>query len=685
MPRRSFLALALLPLLAASSATADEGMWPFNMVPVAQIQKDHGVTLTPEWLDHLRLSSVRLNVGGSGSFVSSRGLVLTNHHVASDCIAKIATPTHDYLATGYVAGKDGPEVPCPDLEVNELVSIAEVTAEVKAARQPGMNDAQANVAMKGAMSQIEKRCADAAGPAFRCDVVTLYGGGKYDLYKYQRFSDVRLVFAPEADVAFFGGDPENFTYPRYDVDMALFRIYGQDGQPVHPAAWLKWEPAGPSEGDTVFVSGHPGRTDRMRTAAQLETLRDVVYPYVLEFLGREREALQAFADFYGPEGKREIREHIFGIQNSEKGIGGMLRGLRDPAIMRKKRDEEAALRAAVAKDPQLAAQYGSTWDDIGRVQAIYKQVFNRYVLLESTPGELAAIARDLVRAPAELSKPNADRLREYRDSALPSLEQKLFSDAPVYGNVEAVTTRLWLERLARDLPEAARAVLGGETPARRAAEMVAGTRLSDVNVRRALWGGGQAAVDASTDPLVVAMRTIDEGARAVRKRYDDEIEGPMRSASQRIAAATFAASGTSVYPDATFTLRLSIGTVRGYRDNGRDVAWATDLAGMYAHATGKQPLALPQRWLDAKANVDGHARLDFVSTDDTTGGNSGSPVVNAAGNLIGLLFDGNITSLANTIAYSDVTARSVSVDTQAMLEVLRHVYGADALVAELLQ
>ncbi len=686
---RPVLAFPLLAALAIAPghAHADEGMWPFNMVPKDSIQKDHGVALSDAWLDHLRLASVRFNGVGSGSFVSAKGLVLTNHHVASDCIAKLARPGKDFHADGYVAGIDGPEAKCPDLELNQLVGMDDVTDKVLAAKTAGMNDAEANKAMKGTMAQLEKDCTDKTG--LRCDVITLYAGGKYHLYKYKKYTDIRLVFAPEFEVAFFGGDPDNFTYPRYDYDLALFRVYEGD-KPITPKDYLKWNPAGPKEGDTVFVSGHPAGTERMDTVAQVECIRDVTYAYYLGMLHRDRALLVEFAKAGGPEAEREVREQVFGIDNSIKAISGEVAGLRDPALVKKKKDAEAALRKAVDADPKLKASYGTVWDDIARAQKALASMYKRYAALErgDRRSDLLHVARDLVRLPHELATPNDQRLREYRESNLESLKLQLLSPAPVYGGVEAALLRSWLERIVRDLgPNDAlvKKVLAGRTPARATQEMIAGSKLADVYARRKLLDGGQAAVDASTDPLIVFMRTIDEDARAVRKRYEDEVEGPMRKEGQRVAQAVFAVKGTSVYPDATFTLRLSVGVVKGYVERGKTIPWSTDFAGMFKHATGKDPYKLPQRWLDKKPALKLDTPLNLVSTNDIIGGNSGSPLVDANGALVGLIFDGNLSSLPNDFVYEETTQRAVSVDTAGILEAMSHVFGASALVAELLQ
>jgi hypothetical protein len=697
-PLRSLLVAAAVT--ASAPALADEGMWPFDLVPVARIAQEHHVALSPTWLDHVRLASVRFNSGGSGSFVSAHGLVLTNHHVAADCIAKIASAGHDYLATGYLAGKGGPEIPCPDLELDQLQSTEDVSARVHAARQPGMSDADANTAMKAQMAIIEKECHGATGQ--RCDVVTFYAGAMYRLHRYRRFTDVRLVFAPEVAIAFFGGDPDNFNYPRFDLDLALFRVHGADGQPLDSQAfYLPFSARGPKDGDVVFTSGNPGRTDRDATVAQLETLRDVVYPRTIARLTAWRAGLTRYAKS-GAEANRQAREAIFGVENSLKATLGFEGGLRDPALLRKKRDEEAKLRAGVDASPELKAKYATAWDEVARVEKAYAELYPRLEAYESAVrGQLLRDARDLVRLAAQSKLPNDQRLPEYRETQLDELRSHVLASAAMYPGVEAVFVEEWLTLLQAAVGKEPRSgsgplsssvrdpvaqVLAGRTPAQAAREIVAQSRLFDVYARRALWDGGQAAVDASTDPVIVAMRTLEPAAMAARKQSDDAIEAPLRALGRKVAEAKFAVVGTSAAPDATFTLRLSIGVVKGYDDRGQRVPWATDFAGLFRHATGVDPLKLPPRWVEARGRLlatAGATPMNFVSTNDIIGGNSGSPVVGASGEIVGLIFDGNLPSLPDRFVYQDTTARAVSVDTAAILEALRTIYGADALSQEL--
>ena len=676
------LAGLALTCTGSRDARADEGLWPFNMAPKERIQKDHNVAITDAWLDHVRLSSVLFG-GASGSFVSPNGLVLTNHHVGAGCIDRLGRAGKDYLTTGYLAGKDGPEAKCSALEVSVLLSIEDVTEKVRAARKPDMNDADANTAMKGAMSELEKSCAEKAG--LRCNVVTLYAGGKYDLYTYKKYTDVRLVFAPEQDMASFGGDPDNLTYPRYDFDMALFRVY-ENGQPIHPKEYLSWSPAGPKDGETVFLSGHPETTGRLATLAQLATFRDKVYPAWLERRGIDLQRLRAFGR-ESNEAAREVQGEVNFHENIVKVVGVWLRSLKDPALLQKKAADEAQLRQAIDADPKLKQSYASLFDEVAATQKKQAELYQRYFALERPPSSrLLGFARTLVRLPAELDVPNEKRLREYNDSNLASLKDTLFSPAPVYGGMEVVFVRSWLERLVRALGPGAptvKAILAGRTPERAARELVAGSKLFDVYARQKLEAGGKQAIAESTDPAIALMRSLDPEARAIRKRSDDEVEGPSRKQGERIAQAVFAVRGTSLAPDATGTLRLSVGVVKGYTENGKSVPWTTNVAGLYAHATGAPPLKLSERWVSAKTALRPDTPFNFVSTVDHSPGNSGSPVVNAKGEFVGLLFDGNLTSFGNQFVYGEVTQRSVSVHPHVILEALSKVYGATELAQEL--
>lgn len=668
-------------------AVADEGMWLYNQPPKDKIKAKYGFELTQEWLDHVRLSSVRFNNGGSGSFVSADGLTFTNHHVGAGCVQQLSTEGHDYIKTGFYAKTQAEEAKCPNLELNQLVGIEDVTDKINAGVKPGMSAAEVGQAQRAAMSQVEKDCSTATG--LRCDVVTFYSGQVYNLYQYKKYTDVRLVFAPEFDAAFFGGDPDNFEYPRYDLDITFFRVYEND-KPAHLDNYLKWSPRGVSDNELIFVSGHPGNTSRLLTVAQLQFLRDVQYPSVLDILAKRVALLQDFSK-QSEENARIAKEEIFGLQNSLKAIGGYQQGLLDKSIMDSKSADEAKLRASFKTDAKNAGA-PDPWDEMAQAMQLQKSIYANMTYLERLRGfpRLAQMARILVRAAAEKPKPNQDRMREFRDSALPSLEQQLFSAEPIYKNLETAN-------LAESFNEMQGAMgkdnsdlqkfLQGKTPADAAKDLIANTRLEDVAVRKQLYEGGQAAIDASTDPLIVAMRAIDPDARAVRKDFEDKIDSVVRRDGTVIAKARFAQSGFTQPPDATFTLRLSYGVVKGYQENGKAIHFDTNIGGAYEHAAAhdsKPPYNLPESWIHSKSKLDLKTPLNFVSTADIIGGNSGSPTVNKKGEVVGIIFDGNIESLAGNFAYSDVQARAVSVDSRGIQEALRKIYGATALADELM-
>jgi len=674
--------------LFSTVASADEGMWLFNAPPKDKIKAKYGFELTQPWLDHVRLSSVRFNNGGSGSFVSADGLTFTNHHVGAACVQQLSTEGHDYIKTGFYAKTQAEEAKCPNLELNQLVGIEDVTDKVNAGMKPGMSAAEAGQAQRAAMSQIEKDCTTSTG--LRCDVVTFYSGEVYNLYKYKKYTDVRLVFAPEFDIAFFGGDPDNFNYPRYDLDITFFRVY-ENGKPAHLDNYLRWSRTGVKDGDLIFVSGNPGSTGRLLTMAQLDFLRDVQYPSLLKMFARRISLLQDFSK-ESEENARIAKEDIFGLQNSLKAITGYDSGLTDKTIMQQKADEEAKLQASFQANPKNKG-VANPWEEIAGAMKVQKSIYSDLTYLERMrgfAGHLSGIAHTLVRASEERPKPNQDREREYRDSALPSLEQQLFSTAPIYKNLETVLLADSLgemaEALGKENPDVQK-ILQGRTPAEAAKDLIANTKLDDVAVRKELWDGGKAAVDASKDPLIVAMRAIDPDARAARKEYEDKVESVVRQDGTIIAKARFEQSGFSQPPDATFTLRLSYGQVKGYEENGKAIPFDTHIGGAFEHAAAhgdKPPYNLPESWIKAKPNLDLKTPLDFVSTADIIGGNSGSPTVNKKGEVVGIIFDGDIQSLVWNFAYSDKQGRAVSVDSRGIQEALRKVYGATALADELM-
>jgi hypothetical protein len=686
--KRFLSVLLTFAFMFSTLASADEGMWLYNAPPKDQIKATYGFELTQEWLDHVRLSSVRFNNGGSGSFVSADGLTFTNHHVGAGCVQQLSTEGHDYIKTGFYAKTQAEEAKCPNLELNQLVGIEDVTDKVNVGVKPEMSAADAGQAQRAAMSQIEKDCSTATG--LRCDVVIFYSGQVYNLYKYKKYTDVRLVFAPEFDIAFFGGDPDNFTYPRYDLDITFFRVY-ENGKPAHLDNYLQWSRTGVKDGDLIFVSGHPGNTGRMLTMAQIEFLRDVQYPSTLKLLHRRVTLLQEFSK-QSEENTRIAKEDIFGLQNSLKAITGYQSGLLDKTIMEVKAADQAKLRTAFKSDPKNATA-ADPWEEIAQAIKLQQSIYPSLTYLERLRGfnsHLAQAARLLVRAAAEKPKPNQERMREFRDSNLPSFEQQLFSTEPIYKNLEAALLTDSLsemqDALGKDNADVQK-VLQGKSPADAAKDLITSTKLDDVAVRKQLYQGGQTAIDASTDPLIVAMRAVDPAARVARKQFEDKVDAVVRRDGTIVAKARFAQSGFAQPPDATFTLRLSYGAVKGYEENGKPIAFATNIAGAYEHAAehdSKSPYNLPESWTKSKASLDLKTPLNFVSTADIIGGNSGSPTVNKKGEVVGIIFDGNIESLPWNFAFSDVQGRAVSVDSRGIQEALRKVYGANALADELL-
>ncbi len=687
----SFLLVLLAPAARPSRAPMtrpDEGMWLLNKLPRKLLKEKHGFAVADEWVEHVQKSAVRISTGGSGSLVSAQGLVMTNHHVGSDLIDKLSTPEKNYMEQGFFARTQAEELACPDVEMDILWAIEDVTERVKGAAKSGMSAAEANDARRAAMTTIEKEAGERTGLV--CEMVTLWQGGAYHLYQYKRYTDVRLVMAPEKGIAFFGGDPDNFEFPRYDLDMCFFRIY-EDGKPLAPEHHLEWSPAGTQENELVFVAGHPGRTERLFTVAHLEFLRDVVYPISLRNLWRREVQLQTFSG-RSEENRRIAENDLFGYQNSRKARTGIYQGLQDQRLMDGKRAAEKKLRDAVAANPEWQKQWGDAWQKIEAAQRDYAGFYTRY----SSPGvgrvgmgTLFGVARTLVRVAEEKPKESSARLREYRDSALPSLELGLFSPAPVHVALEidwlASGLQLLGEMLGGNDPSVVKA-LGGLPPRLRAEEIVLGTKLLDIEERKRLYAGGKAAMDACKDPMIELARLFDAENRALRKRYEDQVEAVEREAYAKIAAAQFAVLGDEIYPDATFTLRLAFGTVRGFSENGQAVAPYTDFAGLYAKSAereNREPWELPARWVERKDALALDTEYNFVSDCDIIGGNSGSPVVNAEGQVVGLIFDGNIQSLVLDIAYEGEQARAVSVDSRAIVESLRKVYDMPALADEL--
>jgi hypothetical protein len=692
MRLRKFLCALLLALFSLQTlnfaALADEGMWTFNNVPRADIKKKYGFDVNDDWLKKVQLASVRFNNGGSGSFVSPTGLVLTNYHIVEDIVNEVSTPQKDLAKEGFVAHSRAEEIKAPSLELNVLMSIEDVTNRVNGAVKTGMSDAEAFAARRAEISAIEGESTKATG--LRSDVVTLYQGGQYNLYRYKKYTDVRLVFVPEFQAAFFGGDPDNFNFPRFNIDMALVRIYEND-QPVHPANYFKWSTTGAKEGSLVFVTGNPGSTARLDTVAHLEELRDTSIPIILRLLERREIMLKKYMAM-GQEQTRQAQNELNSIQNSLKVYRGQIQGLKDKALIGRKTTEEGALRKSIAANPERQKMYGDAWDAIAKAHQGLPSYIRERRIFDQAGGfntTLFGFARTLVRLAAESEKPNAERLPEYTDARRASLDLALYSPAPIHDDFEKLKLTDSLEFMVELLGpenELAKQVLNGKTPAARASELIEGTKLKDPAYRKELAAGGRQAIDSSTDPMIVVARLIDPKARELRKRYENEVTGVERANYSKIARALFETEGTKLYPDATFTLRLSYGAVKGYQENGKKITPFTTLGGLYDRAGRFRyefPYNLPQRWMDKKSALDLNTQFNFVSTNDIIGGNSGSPTINQNGELVGLIFDGNIQSLVGDFMYDESVNRAISVDARAMLEVLRKVFDANDIAAEL--
>ncbi len=676
---------ALIALgLAGLPAAADEGMWPFNRLPLEQIEKVHGVTIDSEFIERLRKASVRFNNGGSASFVSAKGLVMTNHHVASDCIKKLSSKEKDYIKDGFHAETASAEMKCPDLEINVLMSIETVTDRINAKVTPEMTEKDRFEAQRAATAEVEKACKDETG--LRCDVVKLYAGGIFDLYRYQRYTDVRLVFAPEFHAAFFGGDPDNFTYPRYCMDVAFLRVY-EDERPIKSPAYLRWSKQGAAADEVVFVSGHPGRTNRLMTEVQLRFEGEIRIPLMLDWLHGMARDLREFGE-RDEESARLARDELFRFDNSIKAYSGMQGGLNSAGLMAAKAKAEKKLRESIERDPEKQKQFGDAWDVIATAQKIKREIYEEY-RLSGTLGFFSkyfSIARHLFRLSQELPEPNTERLPEYQEAGLESLYQQIYSPAPIYDDVEIVKLTRSLtelrERLGHENPMVKK-VLGDSSPGEVARRLIKGTKLKDVEFRKELGADQAKKAGKSNDPMIALVRSIDKEARRLRKRYEDEVEAIENAHGSRISQARFAVLGTGAYPDATFTLRLAVGAVKSYEENGKTIAPFTEFGGLYEKATGEDPYILPQSYLSRRGEIDAKTPYNLVSTNDITGGNSGSPLVNRRAEVVGIIFDGNIQSLSNSFLYSETQARAVSVDSRGIMEAIDKVYRASRVVEEL--
>jgi hypothetical protein len=670
--------------LFTAAVSADEGMWTFDHPPTKLIEDKYHFTLTQPWLDHVRLASARLNDGGSGSFVSPHGLLLTNHHVAAGQLQKNSTPEHDYIKNGFYATAPDQEIKSPDLEVDVLISTEEVTGRIRAAVKGAQNADDEFALRRKTIAEIEKESQQKTG--LRSDVVTLYQGGEYWLYRYKKYTDIRIVFAPEQQAASFGGDPDNFTYPRYDLDMALFRVY-ENGKPIDTPNYLKWNSKGAADDELVFVSGNPGSTERSDTLAELEAERDADLPNILKMLHGRLDVERKYSAS-STEHARQAATEILELENSVKALGGEYRGLNDEHVMDTKRADEEKFKAAVMANPQWKAAYGSAWDEIAAAQKkAASRVKEQY--FHSTDSRFSGLAKTIVEYVAEIKKPDGERLAGYHDAQLDSLRFGLFSPAPVYRDMEiariAGALELDLQELGPDDPFI-KTMLGGKSPREAALGLVNSTHLDDPAVRKQLIEGGQSAVDASTDPEIVLARKLDPMRREFVKWMQENVQSVDQRASTALGQARFAVYGRSIYPDATFTLRLSYGQVKGYPMNGTKAPPKTTFYGLYDRASSfdfQGPFWLSSRYLEGRAKLDLSTPFNFVTTNDIIGGNSGSPVINRDGEIVGLVFDGNIESLVGDYVYDIETNRTVAVHTGAMTEALRKLYGAQKLLDEM--
>ena len=671
----SFIALTL-------TAKADEGMWTYDNFPAARVAEQFGVRIDQPWLDRVRNATVRL-AGCSASFVSEQGLILTNHHCITACLAENSSKDKSLLDDGFLARANTEEIKCPTQIADVLVAMENITPQVEASTA-NLDDREANEARKRTLTALEQACEQQHQQ--KCQSVTLYNGGQYFLYRYKRYTDIRLVFAPEAGIAAFGGDPDNFQFPRWCLDMAFLRAY-ENGKPARIANPLSINFAGAEPGEFVLVSGHPGSTDRLLTVSQLQKLRDTDLPPALLRSSELRGRYIQFAKT-SDENRRIVDESLSGLENGIKVRRKLLDALLDENMMAGKRREESALSTRVASDAQFA-NVGDPWADIERANLRARELNNELTFFEGAAGfnsRLFRYARSLVRAAEERQKPSGERLREYTDTSLPRLEQQMRAAVPFYADMERLTLSFSLERMREWLgPDdpTVRSLLATDSPDTLATRLIEGSTLADPAVRLALWNGGQSAIDASDDPMIKLARMIDERSRKIRKLYEDEVEAPIRVAETKIAKLRFEIYGTAVYPDATFTLRLNYGTVQGWREDGREIAPYTELSTLFERATGQAPFAIPQSWLAVRDQLDLRTRFNSTSNNDIVGGNSGSALLNAKGEIVGLMFDGNIHSISGSYWFDTEKNRSVAVHPAIMREALRKVYRADHLLKEL--
>lgn len=665
-------------LLFATYAGAEEGMWTFNGVPVEAIRKQYGTELTPEWLEHIQKSCLRVSLGGSASFVSNQGLFLTNHHVGSTAIYHLSSSERNLMDNGFLAKTRDEEIPCPNMYVDQLISIQDVTAVINAKTEKGESLSDRQTLRQAAIAEIKEKALKETG--LQPEIVSLYQGARHHLYLYQRYSDIRLVMCPEKSIAFFGGDTDNFEYPRYDLDICFFRVY-QDGKPLSTDHFLKWSKEGPKLSEPLFVAGHPGKTRRMLTSANLEFLNVQEFSLMQKWLANRRFKLQAFGKT-SLENQRISEQDLFSIENSLKVFNRLCSDLQNTSMIADKKKEELALAVTQTTNP---------WQNIENALNKAKPYYSQYVVLDgmgSNYSKLFVWAKTLVRLSREIEKPNEDRLKEFTDSEIPGIELSLFSNEPVYKELERVRLLDSLQR-TMDLLGAkhpvSRIIRNHQPLENRVSDLLDKTVLFDLESRKKLYHNLKE-VQTSTDPFIILAREIDPFSREVRLKKEKELDAALNENYDAIAKILFEKYGETAYPDATFTLRLSYGSMKGYLENDQFIDPMTVLNGAFEKSkknNNEEPYNLPPSWIAKEEALKKDSPMNFVSTNDIVGGNSGSPVINKEGEIVGLIFDGNAQSISWGFKFEDIQGRATSVHSTGILEALKNVYGADNLIREI--
>lgn len=667
-------------------------MWTFDYPPVKYFERTYGFTPDEKWFDNARLSALRLS-GCSASFISSDGLVMTNHHCARYALDKVNKPGEDLPDSGFYAPTLNDERRVDGMYADQLISMKDVTAEVQEAFERGKTDEEKVAERNREIQKLQKDAWEEykksqPNDSIYAQVVTFYNGGKYSLYIYKRYTDIRLVFAPQLIVAYFGGDYDNFTYPRYDLDVSLFRIY-QDGKPLNTEHYFRWSNSGAQENEPVFVIGNPGRTSRLLTVAQLEFNRDYSYPYIVNLL---KDAMDIYSKYIEqhPDKKLEYQTRLFGISNSYKAYTGYLGGLRDQYLMARKRAFEKKFREAVDANPVLKEKYGSVWKEIARIQKEKAEIYEKFQAYNVTGlgrSSYFNIASRLIQYAKAMKMPESNRPMDYKGGALDSTKKKFFPS-----NFNPDIEKMFLEYQLGFMSsvfgtsnEAFNRLLGGRTPTDAAHDLATTTFLGDSSRVVAMLNGSPDAILSSSDPFIQYMESIQKEASEMQARYQN-LSAREATQGQKLGHALYDVYGTSIPPDATFTLRIADGVVKGYEYNGTIAPPLTTFYGMYNryYSFGKKyPWYLPGNWSNPPADFNLSTPLDFVATNDIIGGNSGSPVINKNLEIVGLIFDGNIESLPGEYIYVDTYNRSVAVHSNAILEALAKIYHADRIVSEI--